>query len=83
MKKINISNLNLKNVINKENIWLIVIDVFFYSFITFGFLLTALFSRRFDIDPVTSSIVWTIIFIPTLILKVRKDLLYKENRRLK
>jgi len=81
MRKINISNLKIKKSISKYTLELIFIDIIFYFFITFGLLIVSFISNKFEIDPTTSSIIWTILFIPILIIKIRKDLIYKKNRR--
>lgn len=78
MKKLNIGKLNIKKIINKDTTKLIIIDLVFYFFITFGFLLVSFISEKYKINPIDSSIVWTIIFIPILIIKIRKDLIYKK-----
>ena len=79
MKKLNISKLNIKKSINKETKKLILIDIIFYFYITFGFLILSICSEKYGINPTTSAIIWTIIFIPLLILKIRKDLIYKKR----
>jgi len=79
MKKINITKLNIKKTIPRQTVKLICIDILFYFFITFGFYIFSLISYKFKIDPVSTSICWTLFFIPILILKIKKDLLNKRS----
>jgi len=65
-----------------------LIDVLFYAYLIFGFIVAAHISSANDIPVETASIYWVAIFIPILVLKlvkeinrdkINRDFLYREK----
>jgi len=78
MRQLKIDKLNIDKLFKNSprNIKkMVTIDIIFYIFITVGFFGISYISLKFKIEPYTASIIWTCLFIPILILKVRKDIL--------
>jgi hypothetical protein len=65
---------------SKELRLFILIDVIFYVYAIFGFIIIAEIGSRYNMKIVTAIVVWSLIFLPILGLKMYKEITKNKHR---
>lgn len=65
---------------SKELRLFFIIDIIFYFYAIFGFILISEIGSRYDMKIVTAIVTWSLIFLPILGLKMYKEITKNKQR---